>query len=283
MIKGLSNAGLGNVKNLEELIVLASKNGFGAVDTSGSDLRNLAEEKGGLDALKAFLEDYQITIGSIYLPVEWRQSEEQFKAGLDTLLADAAIASELGCSNASTYVLPSIDEPVAQFMMDATRRLRLCAQILKGFQMKLGLEFVGPHHLRTQWNHPFIWEMSDMLEWIDVIGESNVGLLLDSYHWYTTSGTYEDLLALTPSQIAHVHLNDAKDVPIEQVLDNDRLYPGEGVIDLTSFLKALQTIGYKGAVSQEILATEQPTESSEVLAKKSGEAFNKVFDSAGIQ
>ncbi|MCR2823882.1 hypothetical protein [Lederbergia panacisoli] len=85
MIKGLSTAGLGQVKNLEELIILASENGFGSVDTSGQELRDFAEEK-GLDNAKAFLKEHKVSIGSIGLSVEWRQSENQFKEGLGALV-----------------------------------------------------------------------------------------------------------------------------------------------------------------------------------------------------
>ncbi|MBW8350246.1 sugar phosphate isomerase/epimerase [Bacillus sp. IITD106] len=282
MIKGLSTAGLGEVKNLEELIILASENGFGSVDTSGQDLRNFAEEK-GLDHAKAFLYERKVAIGSIGLPLEWRQSEEQFKEGLSTLLEDAKIAAEFGCTSCCTYVLPATDYNAAHFMALATKRLRLCAQILKEYGINLGLEFVGPHHLRTAWKNPFIWEMQDTLDWIEAIGEPNVGLLLDSYHWYTISGTIDDLLALRPDQITHVHLNDAKDVPVEEVLDNDRIYPGEGVIDLAGFLKALNQIGYKGSVTQEILTKEPLTESAKSLAEKSGKAYKKVYDAAELE
>lgn len=276
MIKSLSSAGLGDVKNLEELILLAAKNGFDSVETSGQALREFAETR-GLEGAKTFLQENQITIGSIGLAVEWRTTDEAFQEGLPILLEDAKIAAEFGCKSCCTYVLPSTDEKAAYFMVLATKRLRLCAQILKEYDIHLGLEFVGPHHLRTTWKNPFIWEMQETLDWIDAIGEPNVGLLLDSYHWYTAEGTYEDLLALTPAQIVHVHLNDAKDLPVEDVLDNDRLYPGEGVIDLVSFLKALKEINYQGPVSQEILTPEPLQESAEVLAEKSGKAFAKVF------
>ena len=281
MIKGLSTAGIGHVKNLEELVLLASENGFGAVDTSGHELRNLKEEK-GLEGAKAFLREHNVKIGSIGLSVEWRQAQETFREGLATLLEDAKTAEEFGCTSCCTYVLPSTDENAAYFMVVATKRLRLCAQILKEYGVNLGLEFVGPHHLRTAWKNPFIWDMQETLEWIDVIGEANVGLLLDSYHWYTAGGTIDDLLSLQPSQITHVHLNDAKDVPIEEVLDNDRLFPGEGVIDLGGFLKALNEIGFKGTVAQEILTKEPLTESSKALAEKSGRAFEKVFGEAEL-
>ena len=53
----------------------------------------------------------------------------------------------------------------------ATRRLRTCAQILGAYGIRLGLEFVGPHHLRTAWKHPFIWTLDETLDWIDAIGE----------------------------------------------------------------------------------------------------------------
>lgn len=277
MIKGLSSAGLGNVKNLEQLVLLASKNGFEAVETSGKDLRDLIEAK-GVQGAKDFLNEYNIKIGSIGLPVEWRSSEELFQNGLTTLIVDAKVAAEFNCTSCCTYVLPSTDYNAAHFMALATKRLRLCAQILKEYGINLGLEFVGPHHLRTAWKNPFIWTMEQTLDWIDAIGEPNVGLLLDCYHWYTTGGTIEDILSLQPAHITHVHLNDAKDVPVEEALDNDRVYPGEGVIDLVSFLKALNQIGYKGVVAQEILSKEPPYESANDLAERSGNAFRKVFN-----
>ncbi len=79
-------------------------------------------------------------------------------------------------------------------------------------------------------------------------------MLLDSYHWYTNGLSTDDLLQLRAEDIVHVHINDAKDLPIAELLDHERLYPGEGVIDLAGFLESLRKIGYKGAVAQEVLA-----------------------------
>src|SRR5690625_267314 len=137
MIKGLSSAGLGDVKNLEELIVLASKNGFDAVDTSGQELREFVKDN-GLTNAKSFLKKKNITISSINLSVEWRETDEVFREDLSTLLEDAKIAAEFGCKNCCTYVLPSTDYPAAYFMILATKRLRLCTQILKKYGINLG-------------------------------------------------------------------------------------------------------------------------------------------------
>ena len=62
MIKGLSTAGIGQVKNVEELVLLAAENGFGAIDTSGQELRDFINEK-GIEEAKAFLQKHQVKIG----------------------------------------------------------------------------------------------------------------------------------------------------------------------------------------------------------------------------
>ncbi|GIQ62559.1 sugar phosphate isomerase [Paenibacillus cisolokensis] len=281
MIKGLTRAGAGDAGSLKQFAELAARHGFGAVDASGGELRQWAEEA-GLDAALDALDAIGVRIGSIGLPVEWRESEEQFRAGLPKLAQDAEIAAQFGVTACCTYILPSTDDNAARFMAVATRRLRTCARLLGAYGISLGLEFVGPHHLRTRWANPFIWSMEDTLEWIAAIGEPNVGLLLDAYHWYTTGADEAAIAKLRPEQITHVHLNDAKAVPVEEALDNDRLYPGEGVIDLGTFLRTLHRIGYKGVVAQEILTPEPPRESAETLIARSAEGFRKAYAAAGL-
>jgi sugar phosphate isomerase/epimerase len=282
MIKGLSRAGLGQIGSLERFVCLASSFGFGAVDAGGKELEDWIAVD-GVERITALLREKQVQIGSIGLSVEWRHSEEQFREGLARLVKDAEAAAQLGVTRCCTYVLPSTDYNAAHFMALATRRLRTAADILGAYGIRLGLEFVGPHHLRTRWANPLIWEISSTLDWIDAIGRSNVGLLFDAYHWYTTEGGPEDIAKLRADQIVHVHINDAKDVPVSEALDNDRLYPGEGVIDLPAFLKGLQAIGYRGVVAQEILTPHPPEGPVEELFARSQRGFAKVFAAAGLE
>ncbi|WP_424768995.1 sugar phosphate isomerase/epimerase family protein [Paenibacillus sp. sgz302251] len=278
MLRGLTGAGLGRIESDEMFIKLAGAHGFQAVDLDAASLI----ERHGVDQARELLASNNVVLGSIGLPVEWRTTEEAFLQGVEKLAVHAAAAAALGCTSCCTYVLPSTDLKAAHFMALATRRLRTCAQILGAYGIRLGLEFVGPHHLRTRWQNPFIWTLEETLDWIDAIGESNVGLLFDAYHWYTNGLTVADIEALRADQIVHVHINDAPDVPIEEALDNGRVYPGEGVIDLVGFLQALQKIGYTGAVSQEILTAEAPVQSSEELVLRSKQGFDKVFGAAGL-
>lgn len=277
MLKGLTRAGLGDIGSDERFIEQAARYGFDAVDI---DALSFIEQH-GLEEAKAILARNHIVIGSIGLSVEWRGTEEVFQQGLQKLAQEAAAAAALGCRSCCTYILPSTDMKAAHFMALATTRLRRCAQILGAYGVRLGLEFVGPHHLRTAWANPFIWTLQETLDWMDAIGEPNVGLLFDAYHWYTTGLSVEDIEALEPHQIVHVHINDAPDVPVEEAMDGNRLFPGEGVIDLAGFLRGLQQIGYQGVVSQEILAPAS-SESSDQLFQRSKAGFDAVFTAANL-
>ena len=79
----------------------------------------------------------------------------------------------------------------------------------------------------------------------------NIGAILDVWHWYHSGGTVADILATDKSRIVHLHLSDAKERPAEEVLDNQRFMPGEGIVNLTGFLQALKKIGYQDGVSPE--------------------------------
>ena len=77
-------------------------------------------------------------------------------------------------------------------------------------------------------------------------------LLLDSWHWHHAGATTADIIAAGRDRIVHVHFNDSLNLPPDQIHDNQRLLPGEGVINLTGFLEALQSIHYNDALSVEV-------------------------------
>jgi sugar phosphate isomerase/epimerase len=95
--------------------------------------------------------------------------------------------------------------------------------------------------------------MAEMKDLIAEIGTGNVGIVLDSWHWWQAGDTVEDILALQGDQIIQVHLNDAPTgVAKDAQLDNRRELPmATGVIDAGAFLSALNQIGYDGPVCAE--------------------------------
>lgn len=271
MIKGLTKAGLPRMDD-KTLIRKAGAYGFEAVDL---DFHALIQAE-GREGAAALLQENGVTAGSFDLSVEWRKGDAEFREGLTRLAGAAEAAQRLGSRACCTYILPSTDASPARFMAQTVRRLRSCAEVLGAYDIRLGLEFVGPHHLRTAWASPFIWTAEETLELAAAIGLPNVGLLVDVYHCHTTGLTAQDLLQLRSEQIVHVHINDARDLPVDQLLDNDRLYPGEGIIDIAGMLDSLQRIGYCGVVSQEVLTSQEPSAPADELLERSRAGFGKV-------
>jgi sugar phosphate isomerase/epimerase len=110
-----------------------------------------------------------------------------------------------------------------------------------------------------------------------------VGLTLDAWHWYHAGGTVADIHAAGKSGIVAVHFDDAAKQPPDEVRDNQRLLPGEGVIDLTAFLHALKKIGYEDSLSVEVFGRglkEMPPAESALLCLSHGRAALK---KAGIR
>lgn len=271
MLPTLTTAGIGDPGGLERLVELAGRHGFAAVDTSCESLAGLVAAR-GLDGARAFFDQHGVRVGAVGLPVEWRRDEEAFRRGLARLPQLAEVAASLGCRCATTWMLPSVEEPGHAFALKAVRRLRLCAEVLHAYGLRLGLEYVAPYHLRRLHPHPFIASQAEMLELIDAIGRPGVGLLLDSYHWHCSGGSVAELEALPVELVVHVHINDARPGPVEELLDNDRLFPGEGAIDLHTFLSTLARKGYSGCVALEVLTRQPPPAPPEAMAARAAAA-----------
>ena len=73
-------------------------------------------------------------------------------------------------------------------------------------------------------------------------GADNIGLILDTYHWYTAGETVEDLAGLAATDIVSVDINDARaDRARDEQMDLDRRLPyATGVIDLDGFMGAVR-------------------------------------------
>jgi sugar phosphate isomerase/epimerase len=93
--------------------------------------------------------------------------------------------------------------------------------------------------------------MQDMLTFAESISP-NVGILVDSLHWHCQGGDRAALASVPPGRIVYAHIDDAPPGPLAAQRDDDRLLPGEGVIDLSGFIQSLAAAGYAGPIGIEI-------------------------------
>jgi sugar phosphate isomerase/epimerase len=235
-----------------ELNDLAHRHRFEAVEPRADELAGLAPD--ALAAVLADLKAKQLTWAAAGLPVDFRKDEATFRTGLAALPRLAAGLQRAGATRVGTWLMPSHAELTyrANFRQHAAR-LREIAAILKDHGLRLGLEYVGTHLLLVRSRYPFVHTLAETRELIAEIGTGNVGLVLDTWHWWQAGDTVADLRTLTNAEVVSVDLNDAPvGVPKEQQKDNARELPmATGVIDTAGFIDALAALGYDGPVRPE--------------------------------
>jgi len=250
--KNLGCGHLGVRANQQQALAYAHKYGFDSITPSPSEFLNKSAQE--ISEWKGKMKEKGIRYGSSRLPVEFRRDESRFKKDLAGLPKQASVLQQLGVKRVATWILPGHRElTYLQNFSQHKTRLREVAKVLKDQGIRFGLEFVGPRTSRARSRFPFICTQHGMMELVAAIGTGNVGLLMDSWHWYTSHGTVEELLQLSGTDIIHVHVNDAPaGVPVDQQVDNRRQLPvTSNVIDLKGFINTLVKIGYDGPVECE--------------------------------
>lgn len=240
------------VQSQRELNALAARHGFESVEPRGTELAGLAA--GQLDEVVADLRAKGLQWAAAGLTVDFRKDDATFRDGLGKLPAIAAALRRAGADRVGTWLSPSHAELTyrANFERHAAR-LREVAKVLGDHGIRLGLEYVGTQLLLVGQRYPFVHTLAETRELIAAIGTGNVGLVLDTWHWWTANDTVEDLLSLKNEDVVSVDLNDAPTgLEKRDQQDNTRELPAAtGVIDAAGFVKALVQIGYDGPVRPE--------------------------------
>lgn len=241
-----------SVQSQQELIDLAHRHRFESVEPRAEELAAMSPQQ--LADTTANLKAKQLAWSATGLSVDFRKDDATFRDGLGKLPRLAAALQRAGATRIGTWLAPSHDTLTyrANFQQHA-QRLREVARVLQDHGLRLGLEYVGTQLLLVGKKYPFVHTLAETRELVAEIGAGNVGFVPDTWHWWTAGDTATDLLALKNQDIVSVDLNDApKGVPKEQQKDNERELPlATGVIDVTSFLRALAKIGYDGPVRPE--------------------------------
>jgi 2-keto-myo-inositol isomerase len=128
-------------------------------------------------------------------------------------------------------------EPIAEALADLARRI-------EGLRVSIALEF--------NWS-PVIKSLQSAVAVARKVNHPQLGVLFDPAHYYTTPTKFEHLTAERVPWIKHVHLDDMRDKPGDlSHCNDDRVLPGEGILDLAAMIGALERHGYNGFYSIEM-------------------------------
>lgn len=250
MFRNLSPEAININRILIEKLRLAKIGNFEGMDISVLEFIDFSKN---ITKIKSLFESFDIKIGGWSLPFNIGDKEEKFNIGFEKLKDYLKLAKEISAFRVYTYFLPFSDEiPFKEnYILHKERTKKIC-QLMEKYNCKLGIEFIGTKSLRKNHKYEFIWNFEQMMEFIEDIKIENLGVVLDSWHLYSSNGKLENIKNLKKEKIIYVHVNDAPLISKEELKDNERFLPGEtGVIDIVKFLKVLKETGYDGPVTPE--------------------------------
>ena len=277
MYKGFSSGLLGfGGREIEDDIPLAKKYGY-----EGMLIDIVKESKKNPAQFKELLEKNNLKNGGFGLPVEFRQSEEKFEEGMKILPGCCEFAQKTGADRCITWIGPSSDtlDYKANFELHKVRLTKI-AKVFEDHGIRFGLEFVGPPSAWKGKKYPFIYNLDTLNELIDAIGTSNMGYLLDVYHWDLAGQTYADFKKIpSMEKVIMAHLNDApKGIAVDEQQDLIRELPGAtGVLKVADFMKGLRDLKYDGPVYVEPFYAPFKTMAFEDALKMAKAAMDKVW------
>lgn len=156
---------------------------------------------------------------------------------------------------------------------DAVDVLRAMSDIAG--EIKLAFEFLGKPHCAV----PTIDMAMEIVERVD---RPNVGMVIDTFHFYAGGSSLDDLRRVPVERLIVLHLNGCEDLPLDELTDAHRLYPGEGAIPIDAILSALRARGFDGVASIEIFRPEYWEQHPADVARTAYEHATTVLHRAGF-
>jgi len=227
-------------------IAVAGKAGFDFVEIWAAKLMGYLE-RGGLPALRRDLKRAGVeaaTLNSVE-HVTFNDPSGHIRM-LEDFQRFCRVAEAI---NAETVIVVPSPRPkgvsLASIERESVRVLRELSGIARPYGVRLAYEFLGFADCSVN-------TLAQCAEIVEKVARPNVGLVLDTFHFFAGGSTLASIREVNPEKIFIVHINDVERAPRRKMHDALRLYPGKGILPLTSILRALKAIGYTGRVSVEI-------------------------------
>jgi 2-keto-myo-inositol isomerase len=183
------------------------------------------------------------------------------------------IAAEIGCPFVVVVPgrIPAGGVSRATVIEESVRVLSELSDIAARHDVSLAFEFLGQADCSVQ-----TLELAH--EIVRATARPNLGLVIDSFHFYAGGSTIEMIEAVDPKLIYVFHINDTEDLPREELTDAHRLLPGLGILPLREMLSAFRKIGYDRVASVEIFRPAYWKQEPFELGREAHSATEKVVN-----
>jgi sugar phosphate isomerase/epimerase len=259
--------------SLKEKVSIAAEAGYDGIEPWDSELEEFEKNGGNLKALGAEIKKLGLKVPSVI--GLWNAipgTMPEFQLSLKETRRRMRMAHDIGAEHIQT-IPNTLPENYNQKWV--AERYRDIIEIgMKEFNIKPALVFVKYFTIKTlgqavgiamDANHP------------------NALVIPDVYHMYISGGGFEGLKMLKGDAIAIFQFNDAPNTPaFKDLKDEHRVYPGDGILPLTSIFKDLKATGYKGFISLEMYNPNYYKEDLLQVAKTGLRKTLEVLKKAGV-
>ena len=237
---------------LEQDILLAEKYGYDMIEPRTMDRMRDYLTAHSIEELAEFLKAHNVEpLAFNTLCFFNNRSPEGWQGIKDELKQMCLWGQKIGCKTVITVPTVSLSKVTrAEIHKLAIACLKKMGDIAADYDMRISVEFIG---------HPAasINTFGEAYEIIQAVNRENVGITLDCFHFHGMDSKISDLAQADGKKIFIVHLNDTEDFPISSLLDEDRLWPGTGCINLDEIFQTLKKIGWaQDVVSLELFRPE---------------------------
>lgn len=261
---------------LEKDLILCEKIGYDFIEIRLDMLKNYLE-KHKVTELKNFFDNNRIKPHAFNAlfdinfcdKISWKKILNEFMLACKTgekIGSNYIVVVPTATENSKLYTKEEIFE-------DSVKKLIELSNIGKDYGMKIGFEPVGgaKYCVKTIQQS---WEI------VKYINHQNVGLTFDAFNLYLYNklNDFSDMKMIDVEKLYVVHIDDSDDLPIELLDHVFRCFPGEGVINLKSFIGTLKDMGYKGMISVEIFRPEYYKKDAEWVIKRGYETTKKILN-----
>lgn len=227
---------------LEEKIAACAAAGFDGVEVMDADV---VSSRRTPRAIGDFIRSFGLSV-ELFQPIRDVEGvdAETFGRNSGRFARKVDVAAELGapgvllCSNVGTATV-SADEPVAE-------QLHALGEIASRSGLFVAYEALAWGRFVNHYEHA--WHLAELAD------HPAVGTCLDSFHILSVGDSLDAIGELPADRLLFCQVADARGLALDPLTRSrhHRLFPGQGVFDLASFVQAVEATGYDGPYSLEI-------------------------------
>lgn len=241
----IKGQGLGVVEEME----LAAKAGYEGIEPWVKELDTFTDGGGSLEDLGKRIADLGLSVENLIGFFEWVvDGDDVRRKALEEARRNLEMAQKIGCKRLAAPPMGMTDTPGLD-LARAAERYRELLELGEGFGVVPMVEFWGMSKSLCRLGEAVYIAIES--------GHRDACILADVFHMYKSGGGHDGLRLVGPETLGLLHVNDYPAAPPrEEIVDAQRVYPGDGIAPLTQVFQDLDAAGYRGMLSIELFNEE---------------------------